>query len=62
MDAKPTELQRLEQEVKLRELDVRTREADKAIEQVAVPWWRRADVGRSAGEVAFAATLIVGMP
>jgi kumamolisin len=43
MDAKPTELQRVEQEVKPKDLDARTREADKAPDEGAVPWWRRAD-------------------
>jgi hypothetical protein len=38
-----SDLRRLEHEVKHKELDVRTREAEKALTQDAAPWWRRAD-------------------
>jgi kumamolisin len=38
-----SDLQRQEQVVKLKELDVRSREADRALSQGAASWWRRAD-------------------
>jgi kumamolisin len=37
------DLRRQEDAVKLKELDVRGREAEKALAQGAAPWWRRAD-------------------
>jgi hypothetical protein len=37
------DLQKLEQEVKLKELEVREHEAEKASMLADAPWWRRAD-------------------
>lgn len=38
-----SDLRRQEHDVKLKELDVRSREADRALAQGTAPWWRRAD-------------------